>query len=245
LHEGAIDEGTRWRCLCTADAQEGGVMVHASRVTWAATAACFVYSMIAAPDLGAQTRFDLLSADAVPAVQGLNVYTIRDNQLAVCYSVFIADSADATASNLPVPEPPPPTPAQLEQARVAQALKDAVATYGRQLADLQKQNFLMWSVEYVTAQERIRDEYEQSVRRVLPTVYPSAQVAPGYPTSTWDEMNAAVRRAIAEGEAPNVAADRAGIDERIEYLLRRATASARLAVTGPTACPTPARPPVR
>ena len=221
--------------------------MHASRLRTLAIAASCVCSFAASP-AAAQSRFDVLSVDAIAAVKGMNVYTIRDNQIAACYSVFVIDAPDAAPPSLPVQTPvPPPTPEQLEQARVAQALKDAMAIHDRKIAELQSHR-LMWSVEYGTERQRIEDEYELAVRQVLPDLHPTAQVAPGWPTSTREELNAAVRRAIAEAEAvPNgAAAARSGIDERLEYLLRRMTAAGRLAVTGPLACPPPpAAQPVR
>jgi hypothetical protein len=217
--------------------------LHAPGLITFGIAAYCVSSIAASSNAAAQSRFDVLSVDPVEAVRGMNVYTIRDNQIDVCYNVWAVDSPDAPSSSFPVEEAVP-TPEQLEQARVAQELRDAIAIHDRKVADLQKRSF-MWSVDYGAERERIEREYEQAVRRVLPHVYPSAQVAPGWPTSTRDELNTAVRRAIAEAEVADRAATQSGFDERIEYLLRRMTASARLGVTGPVSCAPPAAPPVR
>jgi hypothetical protein len=189
----------------------------------------------ASPDASAQTRFDVLSGESVAAVRGLNVYTIRDNQLTACYSVFVIDGPE-----LPVQEPAPPPTAELyEKARVAQALKDAMAVRDRQVMELQQKR-LTWAINYGNDRERIQAEYEQTVRGILPGLYPSAQVAPGWPTSTPQEINAAAQRAIADAETSSTVDAAFRMQERIEYLLRHATASARLAVTGPVACPAPA-----
>src|SRR4051812_46133772 len=37
----------------------------------------------------AQTRFDLLARDSVAGINGLTAYTVRDNQTASCYTVFV------------------------------------------------------------------------------------------------------------------------------------------------------------
>jgi len=206
--------------------------IQRSTRTTIGVAACCVCWMVT-PAAAAQSRFEVLGADPVAAIEGLNIYTIRDNQMASCYTVFVIDPADAPPSSLAVQEPaPPPTPAQLERVRVAQTLKDANATRERKVVELQKRISTMWTVEFETARERIDDEYERAVRRVLPALYPSAQIAPGWRTTTPDELNSAVRRAIADGDAAIGATAAAGIDEPIDRLLNRRTVSARLAVSG-------------
>jgi hypothetical protein len=207
-----------------------------STLTTIGVAACCVCSMVTSP-AAAQSRFEVLGADTVAAIAGLNVYTIRDNQMASCYTVFVIDPADAPSTVAVQEPPPPPTPEQLEKARVAQTLKDAIATRERKVVELQKRIATMWNVEFETARERIDDDYERVVRRVLPELYPSAQIAPGWRTSRPDELNSAVRRAIAEGDAAVGSAAAAGVDEPIDRLLNRRTASARLAVSGPLTCP--------
>jgi hypothetical protein len=208
-------------------------MMHASRFLAAGVAAYFI-GVLSAPDASAQSRFDVLSGESVAAVRGLNVYTIRDNQITACFSVFVIDGPA-----LPAQDAAPPTPELFEKARVAQALKDAMAARDRQVAELQQRR-LTWAITYGNERERIQAEYEHTVRGILPGLYPSAQVAPGWPTSTPQELNAAVQRALADADTSAAAEASFRIQERIEYLLRHATASARLAVTGPVACPSPA-----
>jgi hypothetical protein len=198
-------------------------------------AACCIWTIAATSDVSAQVRFELVSADAIPATKGITVYTIRDNRIAACYSLFVIDSPVAPPS-LPIEEATPPPPAApLEQARVAQALKDATAIRDRQVGELQ-QRPLMWSINYGAERERIQAEYERAVRQVLPGLYPSAQIAPGWPTSTPEELNAAVRQAIADADAARNATARSATEARIETLLQRATASSRATVRGPVAC---------
>lgn len=209
--------------------------MHASRLAAVSVAACCAGALGAPLYASAQTRFDVLNADAVAAVSGLNVYTIRDNQIAACYNVFVIDGPV-----LQVQEPaPPPTPELVEKVRVAEALKDAMAVRDRQVAELQQRR-LTWAITYGNERERIQAEYEQTVRSILPGLYPSAQVAPGWPTSTPQELNTAVQRALADADTSFTAEASFRMQERIEYLLRHATQSARLAVTGPAACPVPA-----
>ena len=131
---------------------------------------------------------------------------------------------------------PPPVADLAEKTHVAQALKDAMTTRDQQIAELQQRR-LTWAVTYGFERARIQAEYEQSVRGVLPGLSPSATIAPGWPTSTPEELNTAVQRAIADAETSSTADASFRVQERIEYLLRHATASARLAVTGPVSCP--------
>jgi len=212
--------------------KEAAMSLHASRRLAAAIAACSIGALSASRAASAQSRFDVLSGEAVAAVSGLNVYTIRDNQITACYSVFVMDGPALSVQDAI----PPPVPELAEKARVAQALKDAMAVRDRQVAELQQRR-LTWAINYGNERERIQAEYEQAVRGVLPGLYPSAQVAPGWPTSSPQELNAAVQHAIADAELSAASEAAFRVQERIEYLLRHATASARLAVTGPVACP--------
>jgi hypothetical protein len=52
---------------------------------------CFV--LLTSGALGAQARFEAMSRDAVAAVPGLQVITIRDNTLNACYTLFVIDAA--------------------------------------------------------------------------------------------------------------------------------------------------------
>ena len=40
----------------------------------------------------AQARFDLLASDTVGGIKGLTACTVRDNQAASCYTVFVLDA---------------------------------------------------------------------------------------------------------------------------------------------------------
>ena len=55
----------------------------------------------------------------------------------------------------------------------------------------------------------------------MPGLYPSAQVAPGWPTSTPQELNAAVQRAITDAETSSVVEAAFRSQERIEYLQKK------------------------
>ena len=221
------------------------MLTHASRLRLAGLAALFVWSIGARSDAAAQGRFQLLGQDPVAAVAGLTVYTIRDGVTASCYTLFALDPAQvpapsrgetATAEVL--------TAEQLERVRIAELLKDAIAERNRRIVDLRSRSTSMWTVQYETLLQQIDTDYEQTVRSLLPGLYPRAQVAPGWPTSTPDEVAAAVRTAIADGDSVINSARQSGVEALMERLLTSA-ASNRLAAAGPFACPALADQPQR
>jgi hypothetical protein len=221
------------------------MFTHASQLRLAGLAALFVWSIGARSDATAQGRFQLLGQDPVAAVAGLTVYTIRDSVTAGCYTLFALDPAQLPAPSLAETAIAPVlTAEQLEQPRVAQMLKDAIAERNRRIVDLRTRSTSMWAVQYETLLQQIDTDYEQTVRSLLPGLYPRAQVAPGWPTSTPDEVAAAVRAAIADGDSAINAARQSGVQALMERLLTSA-ASNRLAAAGPFACPALADQPQR
>jgi hypothetical protein len=221
------------------------MFIHASRLRLAGVAALFVWSIGAQSGAAAQSRFELLGQDPVAAVSGLTVYTIRDRVTAGCYMLFALDPAQSAPSPAETAITEEPTAEQLESVRVAQLLKDAIAERNRRIVDLQSHSALMWTVQYETLRQQIDSDYEDTVRSLLPGLHPRAQVAPGWPTSTPDEVAAAVRAAIADGDSiVNTAARESRVEALMQRLLTGA-ASTRLAAAGPFACPAPTAQPQR
>jgi hypothetical protein len=75
----------------------------------------------------------------------------------------------------------------------------------------------------------------------LPGVYPPGRLSPAWRTSTLDELDGAVRRAIADADALTAAAARSTLDDQVLQRLDWITQSARLAVAGPVTCALPTR----
>jgi hypothetical protein len=221
------------------------MFIHASRLHLAGVAALLAWSIGARSDAAAQGRFELLGQEPVAAVNGLTVYTIRDGVTANCYTLFVLDTAQV---------PPPSraetevtevlTPEQLERVRVAQQLRDAIAARNRSIEDLRSRSSSMWLVQYENLRQQIDNDYQQTVRSLLPDLNPPAQIAPGWPTSSPDEVAAAVRIAIADGDNAMNQARQSGVDALMERLLHRA-ASNRLAAAGPFTCPALTNQPLR
>jgi hypothetical protein len=192
----------------------------------------------------AQTRFDLLARDTVAGINGLTAYTVRDNQTASCYTVFVLDAEKGAASNAAMPlQSPPLNTNQLRSVQTAQTLRDLKAERDRQVMDLRQQTFTLWTIDYDMTRERIEQEYERGVRALLPDVYPSAQVAPGLRTTSREALDTAVGRAIAEGDAIAAALAGTSADQRVLALLERIDTArlSRLAVSSAVPCPPPAK----
>jgi hypothetical protein len=187
----------------------------------------------------AQARFDVVTGDKVGGVSGLDVYTIRDKQTATCYTLFVLDAARGGDSRLPALPPAPELSSdQLDKVRLAETLRDLQAERDRELSDLQARTNNLWVFDYEINRAQIEQDYENAVIHLLPGLYPSAQVAPGLPTSSRGEVDAAVSRAMAEGDAIT---SRSAVDERLLTLLEHFAASQGLApvtsVSGPVPCP--------
>jgi hypothetical protein len=214
------------------------MFIHASRLHVAGVAALLVWSIGARSDAAPQSRFELLGHDPVGAVAGLTVYTIRDSVTAGCYTLFVLEP-----DQLPPPSPAETevtevlTPEQLERVRLADQLRDAIAVRDRSIVDLRsRSSSFMWVNQYETLRQQIDSDYEQTVRSILPGLYPSATVSPGWPTSSPVEVAAAVRAAIADGDNAINTARQSGADALMQRLLKGA-ASTRMAAAGPVACP--------
>jgi len=192
----------------------------------------------------AQVRFDVLANDAVTGINGLTVYTIRDNSAARCYTLFVVDGDKAAT---PAGVPPPPsssmTEDQAERVRTAEALRALKSERDRHIIELRDRMSTMWTIDYTVARERIEDEYERQVGTILPGLYPLNPIAPGFRATSREELDGAVSRAIAEGDTVSASIARAPLERWLAALLERADAApaSRVAVSGPSPCPSSAK----
>lgn len=211
---------------------------HVSRITTAGLTVLCAGAIGASLLAAAQGRFELLGGDAIAAVQGLSVYTVRDNRMTVCYTLFVLGPLDAPSARnrdqLPVL-----TAEDLGKIRVAETLKQAAALRDRKIAALLSRPGAEWAAESEAARVRIEDEYASVVRSVLPDVYPPGRLSPAWRTTTLDALDEAVRRALADADAVTAAAARSTVDDQVVQRLNRITQSASLAVAGPAACGRP------
>jgi hypothetical protein len=191
----------------------------------------------------AQSRFDVVATDAVSGVNGLTVYTIRDNRAARCYTLFVVGDKSAPPAGVPPPLVPSMTDEEAERVRTADALRALKAERDRRILQLRSRAGTMWTIDYTVERERLDEEYEHRVGTLLPDLYPASQVAPGFRTTSREERDGAVTRAIAEGDTVIAAIARAPLEERLATLLERAdpARAARVAVSGPSPCPSPSK----
>jgi hypothetical protein len=213
--------------------------LRSGRLALAIAGSAIVY-MACSANAAAQARFDLLASDTVGGIKGLTAYTVRDNQTASCYTVFVLDAETGVGSHAAVPSPSSPLNADQQRAvQTAQTLRDLKAERDRQVLDLRGRTFTMWTIDYDIAREHIEQEYERGVGALLPEVYPYAQVAPGLRTTSREALDTAVGRAIAEGDAITAALAGSSADQRVLSLLERIEAArlSRLAVSSAVRCP--------
>lgn len=208
---------------------------HVSRLKAAGFTALCACAIGTSTGTAAQARFELLGGDAIQAIQGLSVYTVRDSRTAVCYTLFVLAPLDA-ASSSSTAQQPALTTEDLNKIRVAEALKEAAAVRDRKIATLRSQTNTQWVAQQEAEHERIEDEYESVVRSLLVGVYPTGRLSPAWRSTTPDALNEAVRQAIADAEAVTAATTRSTRDDQLLQRLNRMTQSARLAVAGPIAC---------
>jgi hypothetical protein len=202
-----------------------------------------------APPASAQPRFELLTRDKIAAVSGLQIITIRDNQLAACYTIFVLES--------PAPTPPPsleptiaaPSAEELEKADVLRRVREAAANRDRQLTALRSridpsvrsrdpirdQNN---AIAYEAARRQIDDEYERAIAPLLPGSYPWAAPTLLGRTGGWDDVSEAMRRGLSNPDptTSRTFSDPGGLNAQLELLFQRLLEAPRLAASGPTAC---------
>jgi hypothetical protein len=215
-----------------------------ARYTRLATVALSVCWICVSEATALQVRFDVVATDTVTGVNGLTVYTIRDNSAERCYTLFVVEGdKSATPAGVPPPLVPSMTDDEAERVRTADALRALKAERDRRITQLRARTSTMWTIDYTVERERIEDEYERSVGTLLPDLYPPSQVAPGFRTTSREERDGAVARAIAEGDKVIASIARAPLEERLTMLLERAdpARAARVAVSGPAPCPSPAK----
>jgi len=201
----------------------------------------------------AQARFEVLKQDVLAGASGLRVMTIRDNDIAQCYTLFMTEPALSTEAARPTAAPV--DPAQQESIR---RIREAAENYDRQVAALNAQfeakvgrpprdtwdNLSGWPytftsvVQYELDRARIANEYERALQSEIPSSAPFATSAPGMKTGSWQDLAEAVRRGVAN-PAPatqQTIADPGGLGPLLEAGFQRLTEAPRLAASGPTPC---------
>lgn len=210
----------------------------------------------------AQARFELLTRDTIGEIGGLQIFTIRDNHLAACYTVFVLQPTALTPSP-PSPEllNQGPSPTEQQQAAeerakaaVLQRLRDAAAKRDQQFAELRARaddplriiEAIHTPAEFETARLKIEDEFAQALVRLLPgsPYAPYAAPYPGGRTSGDFDLAEAIRRSLANPDQTTLRtfADSGGSNAQLESLsqqviqLQRMVEAPKLTASGPAPC---------
>ena len=115
----------------------------------AGVAAILCLALGNAPFVSGQARFETLTRDAIPAVPGLQVVTVRDNALNACYIVFVMEPRNTIGTVARV-EPPD--------------IRDAMQQLDRRLTELTT-SFEQWRSEYPGTMAPNTLRYEAEVTR--------------------------------------------------------------------------------
>jgi hypothetical protein len=175
-----------------------------------------------------QGRFQVESRDVL-AQSSLVIYTIRDSQLATCYTLFVLE-----------PPPPPPVLTATEPAPPNRA-EEARAARNEQLAALRVRvdartagDRVMRAIEDETARKKIEDEFDRAIRGVpMMSTLPWTAPLPGMQTSGTQYQAESTRRATVDPTGDRVTADS---NDRLERWLMQAAQAPRIAATGPVPC---------
>ena len=215
------------------------------------TAACLAAIVGFAASLSAQNRFQVLSREAMS--DGLQITVVRDNQLSSCFAVFSMESPTPSQVAEVVQ---PPSPAELARQQAILHIRDAAERRDRQMYELNTEferragrsyNALTslnntYAVDpvllgaYRDNLQKINEEYEDTLRSVIPGTYPWAAAVPG--TRTGGLENSAGAMSLALLNPDPTAAMRTMSEQvaRIDDTLRRLIAAPRLAASGPFPC---------
>jgi hypothetical protein len=185
---------------------------------------------VSAPAAIAQDRFRVESRDALPQ-SSLVIYTLRDSQLSVCYTLFVLEPPPPPASVVTSTEPAPPSNkfAEARAARDEQLAALRVRVDARTPSDR-----VGHAIEDQAASKKIEDVFDHAILGVpMMTTLPWAVPLPGMQTSGTQYQAESTRRATVDPTS-----DRATVDSnaRLENWLMQAAQMPRMAAAGPISC---------
>jgi hypothetical protein len=213
-------------------------------------AACLAAIVSLATSLSAQNRFQIISQDDAG---GLRITVVRDTQLSSCFAVFSMESAVPPAVAEVVP---PPGPAELARQDAILRIRDAAATRDQQLYDLNTEferragrsyNSLTslnntYAVDpvllgaYQQNLQKINEQYENTLRSVVPGTMPWAAAVPGMRTGGLEDAAGVMNLALLNPDPSGTARTLSNQIAQIDDALRRLNAAPRLAASGPFPC---------
>jgi hypothetical protein len=219
------------------------------------SAACLAAIVGFTTSLAAQNRFQIVSQDAMNDAGGLRVTIVRDTQLSSCFAVFSMDSGGAPPP--PVAEVvPPPSPAELARQEAILRIRDAAATRDAQLYDLNTEferragrsydsltslnnTYAVDPVllgAYQQNMQKINEQYENTLRSIVPGTFPWAASVPGMRTGGLEDAASVMNLALLNPDPSANARTMSNQIARIEYALKQLATAPRLAASGPFPC---------
>jgi hypothetical protein len=216
------------------------------------SAACLAVIVGFANLLSAQnkSRFEVLSRDDTG---GLRITVVRDNQLSSCFAVFMVES--------PVPPPAPqvdltPSPAELARQEVILRIRDAAAKRDAEMYDLNTEferragrpynsvtslnnTYAVDPVllgKYQQTLQTINEQYEDTLRSLVPGTYPWAAAVPGMRTGGLENSAGAMDLALLNPDPSATTRTMSNQFASIDNALRQLIAAPRLAASGPFPC---------
>jgi hypothetical protein len=182
-----------------------------------------------APLVLTQGRFQVASRDVL-SQSSLVIYTIRDSQLATCYTLFVVES----------PPPPAPVMTSTEPPR-SDDVTQARATRDEQLAALRVRvaaqtrfDQVSHAYENEVARRKIEDAYDYAIRGVpMMSTLPGYSLIPGLQTGGYQYQAEEIRRGTVDPTTDRTIADS---NQRLERWLVQAVQAPRIAATGPVPC---------
>ena len=162
------------------------------------------------------------------AQSSLVIYTIRDSQLATCYTLFVVEPPPAPV--LTAAEPAPLN--NFEQARAAR--DEQLAALRVRVAARTASDRVMRAIEDEAARKRIEDEFDRTIRGVpMMSTLPWAAPLPGMQTDGSQYQAEATRRATIDPTSRRTTVDSS---DRLENWIMQTAQAPRIAATGPVPC---------
>jgi hypothetical protein len=183
----------------------------------------------------AQGRFQIESRDEL-SQSSLIIYTIRDSQLATCYTLFVVEPPPLPEPMLPATVGPTPPP--IEDARAAR--DEQLAALRVRVAARSEGDRVQYAYTDEAARTKIENAFTYAIRGVpMMSTLPYASPQPGMMSGGYQYQAEEIRRSTIDPTSARATAD---FNHRLETSLMQAAQAPRIAATGPVPCKPSMRP---
>jgi hypothetical protein len=185
--------------------------------------------ILAAPIVLTQGRFQVESRDVL-SQSSLVIYSIRDSQLATCYTLFVVESLPPVAPVMTSTEPT----ASDDVAQARAARNEQLAALRVRVAAQSRFDQVSHAYENEVARRKIEDAYDYAIRGVpMMSTLPSASLQPGLQTGGYQYQAEEIRRGTVDPTTDRTIADS---NQRLESWLMQTVQAPRIAAAGPVPC---------